>query len=247
MGVSFFSKTAWMSGGQQLLNTFLSTSCPICERPTSEAICPNCQRQLYQYRLSSPLQQPLPGLPVVAWASYEGSVRQVIARLKYDHQPAIAQQLGTELGQVWRQVHSTGAKPVHRSPLPVVIPIPLHPQKQQQRGFNQAELIAVWFSRVTGLSMLPDGLCRIQATTPQHGLSRRDRFCNLAQAFTLNPKHQARLRHSPVWLIDDIFTTGATAQAAAQTLRRHQISVAGMGAVAMTLSETQRQGSTLHQ
>jgi predicted amidophosphoribosyltransferase len=112
----------------------------------------------------------------------------------------------------------------------------MHPEKQQQRGFNQAELIATAFCRQTGLPQVK-GLNRRRNTAPQFGLSAIDRAANLANAFEIGAFFSGKnpLKSRPtVLLLDDIYTTGATAQAAAQTLRRHQISVYGILAIAKT-------------
>jgi ComF family protein len=117
-----------------------------------------------------------------------------------------------------------------------IVPIPLHPIKLQQRGFNQADLLARSFCRLTRLPLHIDGLRRVQATQPQHSLGRSARQQNLAQAFDVNPKQVSALRKTTVWLLDDIFTTGATAQSAAHTLRRHGIAVAGICTVARAIA-----------
>jgi len=229
MGTTDFFRAAWHQGTQQVLNTFLAGTCVLCDRATADPLCTGCQNQLQRQRLPHPSPPGPPGLPLVAWASYSGQVRQVIRRLKYDGHPAVAQFLGQELGACWRQGgHRRG----------VVVPIPLHADKLQQRGFNQAELVARWFCRTTGLPLVAHGLQRIQATVPQHQLSGAERQQNVARAFAVNPAHRVRLQQERVWLLDDIFTTGATAQAAAQVLRRHQISVAGLATVALTPSSS---------
>jgi len=154
----------------------------------------------------------------------------MIAALKYEGHSRLAEPLGQALAQSWLQSAISA-----RAPQPLlVVPIPMHPEKQQQRGFNQAELIARTFCQQTGLRQVK-GLSRQRNTAPQFGLSAVDRATNLADAFELGAFFSGRqpLKSSPaVLLLDDIYTTGATAQAAAQTLRRHQISVYGILAIA---------------
>lgn len=226
MSLTNLLKTVLHHGSQPVLNTFLASPCVLCDRAAAHTLCPGCHTQLQRQRLPQPSPPGPPGLTLVAWASYGGQVRQVIRRLKYDGHPGVAQFLGQELGQCWQQAQQRRG---------VVVPIPLHADKLQQRGFNQAELVARWFCRTTGLPLVANGLQRVHATVPQHQLSRAERQKNVAQAFAVNPAQRARLQRGPVWLVDDIFTTGATAQAAAQVLRRHQISVAGLATVALTL------------
>ena len=115
---------------------------------------------------------------------------------------------------------------------PVVVPIPLHADKLQQRGYNQAELLAQSFCDRTGLPLLRQGLIRVRATEAQFGLSQVARAQNLAAAFDLNPSVWRSQRQRSVLLLDDIYTTGSTVQSAAQTLRSHGIKVCGVVAIA---------------
>jgi predicted amidophosphoribosyltransferase len=107
----------------------------------------------------------------------------------------------------------------------------MHATKQKQRGFNQAELIARSFCQYTGLPLQSHGLIRLRQTEAQFGLSSAEREQNLINAFALNPRWRDR-RPPTVLLIDDIYTTGATARAAAAALRQHQVIVDGLVAVA---------------
>lgn len=108
----------------------------------------------------------------------------------------------------------------------------MHADKQRQRGFNQAELLARSFCQVTGLPLLAQGLVRNRTTEAQFHLSRSDREQNLANAFQIGKDLLHRPPGCSVLLLDDIYTTGATARAAAQALHQRQISVYGMVAVA---------------
>jgi len=215
-------------GKQQLLGLFLANHCGLCQRSAPVGLCPSCQQQLRQCQLPQPFDRSQTDLPVLSWGLYDGSLRQALRRLKYEHQTGLAALLGHELGRTWLQ-HL--APPARQRPW-VVVPIPLHASRLQQRGFNQAALVAQGFCRQTRLPHYPEGLQRVLATEAQHRLNRQQRQANLAQAFAVNPALVPRLRNTSVWLLDDIFTTGATAQVAAHTLRRSGISVAGICTVA---------------
>jgi ComF family protein len=107
----------------------------------------------------------------------------------------------------------------------IAIPIPLHPQKQRQRGFNQAELIAKGFCARTGIG-LNRSLLRTKATDAQFQLTPADRQQNLLDAFQLKAGH--KLQGRSIVLIDDIYTTGATINAASQALKTAGINVVGI-------------------
>ena len=98
---------------------------------------------------------------------------------------------------------------------PALVPVPVHAERRRERGYNQAELLALELARLTSLSMR-DLLARRQATTMQHRLDRAGRLRNLRDAFAV--RHEAR-PPPVVILIDDILTTSATLEACASVLR----------------------------
>lgn len=213
---------------QATLNLFLQGTCPLCDRTTPAAFCPTCTTSLQQQ--ISPQLDRQSSLPVLAWGRYEGLLKRAIAALKYQQQAQIGTVLGQWLGEAWHQHGQIFSQ------RPVVVPIPLHPDKLKQRGYNQAELIAQGFCRVTGWPLAARGLQRTRATEAQFGLDAQARQRNVAEAFELGHAWQQRSRTS-VLLIDDIYTTGATALSAANTLRRHQVSVLGIAAIARAGSQ----------
>jgi ComF family protein len=180
---------------------------------------------LQQCRLIQPYQQS--SLPIIAWGEYGGVLKRAIASLKYENHPELARPLGQWLGQAWLNAKF----PIKNSV--IVVPIPMHPDKIAQRGFNQAELIAQSFCEAAGLPLKRHGLARIQATEAQFKLSPQAREQNLAGAFALGKDFLRQRPTGTVLLVDDIYTTGATVRSAAQVLRRQQISVWGVSAVAI--------------
>ncbi|MEM6449850.1 MAG: hypothetical protein AAF703_06010 [Cyanobacteria bacterium P01_D01_bin.105] len=143
--------------------------------------------------------------------------------MKYGNRPDIAVPLGVALAKRWQQ--QTARQ--HQSNSVYVVPIPLHSDRQKIRGYNQAERIAAAFCQATRLPLLPNGLQRTKTTQPQHSLNPAERQKNLEQVFQIdqtlrqikNPAHP-RPQKPAILLIDDIYTTGATAQSAVLTLKR---------------------------
>ncbi len=205
---------------QPLLNFFLKPNCPLCSRSAADYLCVYCQRQLLATQLSQPGQ---PHGHIFAWGSYQGALKRTIAACKYQNHPELATHLGTLLGTAWLQHHPN-------QPLLRVVPIPMHPDKQQERGFNQADLIAKSFGQQTGLP-LNYALQRIKSTQAQFQLSPGDRQRNLQDAFQLLPNHQ--LAGKSALLIDDIYTTGATISAAEQVLQASGIKIFGVAVAAI--------------
>ncbi|MEL6502206.1 MAG: ComF family protein, partial [Cyanobacteria bacterium J06623_1] len=130
---------------KQLLSVFLESRCQFCDRPTAESLCESCYQKLSSYQLSKSDRQKLDrSQSVYAWSRYDGQLKRAIALMKYQNQPEIGSLLGTELGKAW-----IDSRLLRRSPKITVVPIPMHQQKQQERGFNQAEIIARSFCQVT--------------------------------------------------------------------------------------------------
>lgn len=173
----------------------------------------------------TPAMTVMGGLSVFAWGEYRDAVKRTIAALKYEGNRNLAAILADYLAQSWLEVP-------HPKCL-TIVPVPIHPSKREERGFNQADLLARHFCQLTGYPLALDGLERVKTTVAQFQVgSARDREANLKAAFALGRAFQARGPRHPVLLIDDIYTSGATARSAAQTLRRHGIRVYGMAVVA---------------
>jgi len=146
-----------------------------------------------------------------------GVVLEVIHRYKYQEahwfEPFLADLLAREAGPELRAGNWD-----------CIVPVPLHPLKQRERGFNQAERLARALSAATNLPCQPNLLRRIQPTLTQTRLTRTERAANVRRAFAVLPG--LRLRGERIVLVDDVFTTGATTSAGAAALL-----AAGAGAV----------------
>jgi len=210
---------------RSLLDLVLRVPCPLCDRTAQQGFCSNCARQIQRCRLPEPLAHWQDELPLFAWGQYGGTLKRAIAALKYENHPALAKPLGQWAGEAWQEAQL-------ETPRLVVIPVPMYREKQQQRGFNQAELLARGFCQITRLPLKVDGLVRIRSTEAQFGLSATERQKNLEGAIQVPPAAKTALRGKPVLLFDDIYTTGATARSAAVALQQSGIKVFGMVAIA---------------
>ena len=100
----------------------------------------------------------------------------------------------------------------------ILIPVPLHWIKKQDRGFNQADKLIQGIQRMLPNCRIQRALVRRKNTRSQATLSREERIQNVKNAFRLSRKHHNALAGMPVILVDDVITTGSTLKACFQTL-----------------------------
>jgi ComF family protein len=213
-----------------LLAVVFPSSCPACgvslAHPTRGPLCDGCWAALPRHqgtlcRCGLPLASGLVacgrcrrGLQMFAVGAslgpYEGSLKAAIHEFKYRSRRRVASRLAEELltqdsvGEVLR-----GGE--------VLVPVPLHPRRHQERGFNQAALLALEIAQRTGITSAPGALVRRKDTKPQAGLSAAGRRLNVAGAFAV--RRHTQIAGRVVVLVDDVLTTGATAQACARALK----------------------------
>lgn len=141
--------------------------------------------------------------------SKEGKVQHLIHELKYKSNADAGVFLGQELG-----------KSIKEAPLfqgvDYLIPVPLHPKREKERGYNQSLVIARGISEVTGISVGEKYLVRSVNTDTQTHKSKEERWKNVKDIFEV--KHPEQLEGKYVLLIDDVLTTGATLEACALKL-----------------------------
>jgi ComF family protein len=106
----------------------------------------------------------------------------------------------------------------------ILMPVPLHPQRLQEREYNQSLLLAHGLSQHLQIPLQLSCLLRVRATAPQTSLSKKERLTNLHRAFAIDDV--SRVKGQRILLIDDVFTTGTTLHECAKTLRK-----AGSGAI----------------
>lgn len=162
------------------------------------------------------------GLAVVATGLYDGALAAAVQRLKYRKRPDLGRPLGQRLARALRQAALAD------SHLLVLVPVPLHPTRLAERGYNQSALVAEAAARDLGLQSGPRTLTRTRITGEQASLARRARLENVASAFAVREPVRDRL----VIVVDDVVTTGATALACAAALTGAGALVVAIAAVA---------------
>ncbi|RRR68106.1 MAG: ComF family protein [Candidatus Viridilinea halotolerans] len=165
-------------------------------------ICKPCRSRLEPYPLA-PTPVGLDGM-CVAWL-YDREIRNTIHALKYRRQRRVAFALADALADV-----------VEPPPGEALIPVPLHPRRLAERGFNQAEELARRLAWRWRLPVRADGLVRARETGHQAQLGQQERQSNVKGAFVWQAQRPPPAR---VLLVDDVLTTGATLIACADALR----------------------------
>ena len=170
--------------------------CPRCGIPQAgDRTCSDCKNLRAIDGIRSPFK-------------FEGVMRQAIHQLKYGNIRALVMPLGKLLYDV-----------LVLNPMPgkVLVPVPLHPKRLKERGYNQSSLLARELSKLTNLPILDSCLIRVRPTLPQAKTSTgAERRSNVEGAFS---SHDGKLQGKGVLLVDDVSTSGATLDACAQALK----------------------------
>ena len=224
-------QSAICSSSDALLSVVLSPACAACDEPllhpTRGPVCEACWTSILP--LTPPLCERC-GDPLPTWrpvsipmaycprcrrtpraidrarsiGAYDGALRAVIHALKYEGRRSLARPLG-------RLMRERGAEMIAGATC--AIPVPLHPSRRRQRGFNQAADLA----RQMGIPVVA-ALRRVRPTPAQTGLPAARRHRNLRDAFAAT-RAAGSLAGATVLVIDDVSTTGATLDACARTLK----------------------------
>jgi ComF family protein len=144
----------------------------------------------------------------------EGPLQTVMHRLKYEGMTPLGEELGLRLG------HHLAAHASLQLPV-IIVPVPLHPAKLRERGFNQSVSICKGMTRIIHGMVIPRLLLRRRYTRSQTTLSRAERQQNVLNAFAFNTANRVHLDNRTVVLVDDVITTGATIDGCASILHAH--------------------------
>jgi ComF family protein len=221
----------WQRALDAVLSVVLAPSCAACrvllEEPTRGPVCEQCWRSILP--LTPPLCEccgdPLPSWRVIsvplarcarcrrrprivdraaAVGAYDGALRAIVHAFKYEGRRSLARPLADLIRRRCGAVLD-GAS--------CLVPVPLHPSRRRERGFNQASDLA----RRLGLPLRP-ALRRVRATPSQISLPASRRHGNVRDAFAAT-RHARSLGGAIVVLVDDVSTTGATLEACARVLK----------------------------
>lgn len=227
----------WQEWAAVLLDLLFPPFCPLCHVRLGEGrrdpLCGSCWERLE--RLLPPYcarcGRPLPTFegsgspehspcepcrrrrPLFAYARaatlYGGRVREALHSLKFQGKTAMARPLGDLMAEA-------GGAMVPVEEVDCLVPVPLHPSREAERGFNQSWLLARRVGRRWGVPVESRALRRRRSTRPQTDLDVEERRSNVRGVFSVSRPEAFSRRH--VLLIDDVFTTGATVSECARVL-----------------------------
>lgn len=203
--------------------------CPIClEINENDGICEDCKKELlyvkeprclkcgktidfaeqeYCFDCSRKKHEYTQGVSV--W-NYTPAIQKAVYEFKYNNLRDFSKCFAKE-------IKINCLEKILRWHAQALIPVPLHEKKKIKRGFNQSELIAEEFGKISGLRVDKTVIARKINTKPQKELNDNQRIKNLENAFILNKNG---VKYKKVILVDDIYTTGATIDACAKVLKR---------------------------
>lgn len=221
---------------EESFHHFLTEKCVVCKTKlllNERGICLRCLYELPKtnnYRSADNdaeilLAGRFPFVRVAAFSMFtkDGYLQTLIHELKYKQKPFIGELIGSVFGADLLQSDFINT-------IDYVVPVPLHPIKKAQRGYNQAEAFAQGLSKATSIPISVDELVRIIHNPTQTKLSKTQRWENVEGIFKVINKAVFENKH--VLLVDDVITTGSTIEACARALlmcNNISISVATIG------------------
>jgi ComF family protein len=199
---------------KSLINLFFPRCCIVCGKPLvqgEEFLCTSCNinlpRTRYYLEKDNPIEKLFWGRTKLERACsflyyYRGSdLRHVIYRFKYKGGNEVAEMMGRYMAAEMHDSNFFGG-------IDLLVPVPLHPKRLKERGYNQSEWLARGISAVTGITVETNALQRIKNVNTQTHKSSFERWENVKDIFVLQNPELIRNKH--VLLIDDVLTTGAT-------------------------------------
>jgi len=197
--------------------------CSVCGRRLhtgEKSVCPSCvlDLQLVEYadgRSGNILERTLwlkfPVERAAAFMTYdrENTQRELIRDLKYHNHPKVGLHLAPLMVQQLESTHFFDN-------IDVILPIPIPTARRIARGYNQSEQLAIGLSHQTGIPVDTKSLKRLKYKVSQTHLTATERQDNVRHSFRLNPNHKLEGKH--VLIVDDVITSTATIQSAAQAL-----------------------------
>ena len=204
---------ALASVGNAFISLFFPNQCLVCKGGdfhSSDPICPDCLQQMNPLPIENRVKELTVNngidMALAGW-DFGDELRTAVHSLKYEERARIGSFLGKVLGE---RLH---LKTIQE--LDYLIPVPLHPVKFRDRGFNQAEWIAIGVGKATQKPVQTGLMKRMKYTISQTTLNREERLNNMKQAFRITKD----VTDKKIGIVDDVLTTGSTISSMASVLK----------------------------
>lgn len=186
------------------LDLLFPPQCVGCGR-VDDYWCSICQHELDMVPIDTFERIILGNIPIASTGIHIGKLQSAIHALKYENNPEIGKTLGKRLATALQEKKWT---------IDMIIPVPLHTNKLKQRGYNQSQILSEVIGDILSIPCEPHAITRCRETQSQVGLSQQERLENMIDAFQANTDLVAG---KTILIVDDVFTTGATLGACAQS------------------------------
>lgn len=198
------------------VGSFICEECSGLVRPLSVQICPQCTKPSIGGFTHALCLKPLSAERVICLFKFEGPMREAISQLKYKGVKGLAESLA-EL--TTESLKDLGVDLGTRS---IIIPVPIHPVKQLERGFNQAAILASLLGKRLGIEVWSDFLLKTRDNPSQTKLKLKERAKNVRFTYRIERKDKRRkiIKGRDVIIIDDVFTSGATLRECAKIAKK---------------------------
>ena len=172
----------------------------IIDSSRSYSICDHCMEHI---RWNADDAREIDGMNVIRCVDYGIYERSIIFAFKYDNHRYIAR----DIAKIMRdRIKISDLCGEH-----IIIPVPIHPNKRAERGFNQSEIIGKYFAKEMGWHM-EDALERTRETRAMRGLGSEERWRNIEGSISLKKEKIDLICNQDIMLVDDFYTTGSTAR-----------------------------------
>ena len=219
------------------VNLLFPPSCLGCQKRVAEhgSLCGHCWREVkfierpycevlgtpFEFKLDNPNNEKLQSAEAIAnppsfnraraVARYDPIIRKMVSQLKFLDQIELAPWMAVWMARAGRELLADN---------PIIVPVPLHRKRQFFRRYNQSAELARHIAKETGLKFNPALLSRIKPTRQQIGLGTKQRQRNVMGAFKVLKTQAPNVKGAKILLIDDVYTTGSTLEAASRAFLR---------------------------
>ncbi len=225
---------------QDLLSLLFPRTCEICNQPLSRAenlICIQCIDQFPLCDLTM-LQEDLPRYFIdavhyshfFAYLKYykKGITQKLLSGIKYKNRPELADRLGQLMADQLLELNNADQ-------YDIILPVPLHPRKKRDRGYNQSDYFAGGLSKILKIPFYTDLLIRKSNNPTQTNKNREERLLNVKDIFRI--RDAATIFDKHILLVDDVITTGATLESCAQEILRNGARAVSFATIAIALNQ----------